>query len=118
MDITSINAYNSSLFEATKAHTEQSKASSFEDYLNQTVENKDDEELKKACKEFESYFTGYIFKQAQKAVYSINQENSIVTRSQGEEMFTEMLIDEYSEISAEQGGLGLADTLYKQLSKQ
>lgn len=115
MDISSINSYNTDFMETTKSQLTQKSAQSFEDALNKAVEQKDDVKLKQSCKEFESYFLGYMFKQAQNTVYSLNEKNSIITRSQGEKIFSEMLIDEYSEKAAEQGGFGLADMLYNQL---
>jgi len=117
MDISSITSYNSNLMQANLDKAEQTKTSSFESILNQAVENKDKQELKEACKQFESYFVGYIFKQMQNSVYSINQGNSFVNRSQGEEIFTEMLLEEYSNTAANHGGIGLADMMYKQLSR-
>lgn len=116
MDISSISSYNTSITEATLAKTEQSKAENFENILKQATETKDDKKLKEACKEFESYFVNYIFKQMQNSVYSINKDGGIIKRNQGEEMFTEMLNEKYSEIAAEHGGIGLANMMYKQLS--
>lgn len=117
MDISSINSYNTSITEATLAKTEQSKAENFENILKQATETKDDTKLKEACKEFEAYFVNYIFKQMQNSVYSINKDGGIIKRNQGEEMFTEMLNEKYSAVAAEQGGIGLGNMMYKQLSK-
>lgn len=117
MDISSINSYNTSITEATLAKTEQSKAENFENILKQASETKDDTKLKEACKEFEAYFVNYIFKQMQNSVYSINKDGGIIKRNQGEEMFTEMLNEKYSAVAAEQGGIGLGNMMYKQLSK-
>ncbi len=117
MDISSISAYNTSLMQLNIDKTEQSQTQSFEDALNKAVDNKDAQELKEACKEFESYFVSYIFKQMQNSVNSINNGKGVINRSQGEEIFTEMLLEEYSETAAEHGGIGLADMMYKQLSK-
>lgn len=117
MDISSISAYNTSLMQLNIDKTEQAQAQSFENALNKAVENQNAQELKEACKEFESYFVSYIFKQMQNSVNSINNGKGVINRSQGEEIFTEMLLEEYSETAAEHGGIGLADMMYKQLSK-
>ena len=117
MDISSISTYNTSLMQINVDKAEQTQTQSFEDALNKAVENKDAQELKEACKEFESYFVSYIFKQMQNSVYSINNGNGFINRSQGEEIFTEMLLDEYSKTAADHGGIGLANMMYKQLSK-
>jgi flagellar protein FlgJ len=117
MDISSIGTYNTTITQASMAKTEQSKAETFEKVLNKAVDSKDEKQLKKACKDFESYFINYIYKQMQSSVNSINNGEGIVKRSQGEDIFTEMLADEYSKQATEQGGIGLADMMYKQLSK-
>lgn len=117
MDISSIGAYNTSITQASMAKTEQSKAENFEKVLGKAVDSKDEKQLKKACKDFESYFINYIYKQMQSSVNSINNGEGIVKRSQGEDIFTEMLAEEYSKQATEQGGIGLADMMYKQLSK-
>ena len=41
----------------------------------------------------------------------------LIEKSRGEEIFEEMLDDEYSKLAANGRGMGLADMLYKQLSK-
>lgn len=119
MDISSINSYNADIItQATKSKNEQQKVESFEKVLNDAKELKDDKKLKEACKEFESYFINYIYKQMQSSVYSINGDNGLIKRSQGEEIFTEMLNEKYSELATEHGGIGLADMMYTQLSQQ
>lgn len=118
MDISSINSYNSDIIASSmKQKQEQQKVDSFADALNEAAASKDDIKLKEACKEFESYFINYIFKQMQNSVYSINNGEGLIKRSQGEEIFTEMLNEQYSEKATEQGGIGLADMMYKQLSQ-
>lgn len=118
MDISSINSYNSDIIASSmKQKQEQQKIDSFADALNEAAEAKDDVKLKEACKEFESYFINYIFKQMQNSVYSINNGEGLIKRSQGEEIFTEMLNEQYSEKATEQGGIGLANMMYRQLSQ-
>lgn len=117
MDISSINSYNTSINQANMAKTEQAKTESFQSELEKAVENKDDKKLKEACKEFETYFINYIFKQMQSSVYAINKDKGLIKRSQGEEMFSEMLIEEYSKTATENGGIGLANMMYKQMSE-
>lgn len=72
---------------------------------------KDDEALKKACKEFESIFLSIMFKEMQKTV----PEDGLVEKSTGRKIFEEMHIDELSkEIANSDNGLGIADMLYQQ----
>lgn len=117
MDIASINSYNTSITQASMAKTEQAKAEAFQKAINAAAASEDDSQLKTACKEFESYFINYIFKQMQSSVNSINNGQGVIKRSQGEDIFTDMLTQEYSKTATEHGGVGLADMMYKQLSK-
>jgi len=118
IDMSSINSYSSDIItSAMKQKQEQQKVNSFEEELNKAAESNDETKLKEACQEFESYFINYIFKQMQNSVYSINNGEGLIRRSQGEEIFTEMLNEEYSKRATKQGGIGLADMMYKQLSQ-
>jgi flagellar protein FlgJ len=117
MDISSVGSYNTSITQASLAKTEQNKAEAFQKVLNSAAASKDEAALEKACKEFETYFINYLFKQMQNSVNSINNGEGIIKKSQGEQIFTEMLTEEYSKTATAQGGIGLADMMYKQLSK-
>jgi len=92
---------------------ESQKAENFQDALKKAKEEKDDESLKKACKEFEAYFISRLFKEMRSTI----MPGGLIEKSRGEEIFEEMLDDEYSKLAANGRGMGLADMLYKQLSK-
>ena len=49
---------------------------------------------------------------------STKMGEGIITKGQHEEIFEDMLIEEQSKESTKAGGIGLADMLYKQLSKE
>jgi flagellar protein FlgJ len=117
MDISSVGAYNTSIAQASLSKTDETKAQAFEKVLDKAVDSKDAVKLKKACKDFESYFINYIYKQMQNSVNSINNGEGVIKRSQGEDIFTDMLAQEYSKQATQQGGIGLADMMYKQLSR-
>ncbi len=90
------------------------KVNSFEDQLNSAVNSKDDEQLKKACKGFESYFIQTMYKEMRKTTMS---DSSFMPKGQAEQMFQDMLDEENSKNATEGGGIGLAQMLYKQMSK-
>lgn len=77
-------------------------------------DNKDDEALKKACREFESIFLSIMFKEMKKTV----PENGLIEKTTGTKIFEEMYIEELSkEVANNNGGLGIGKMLYEQFKK-
>lgn len=74
--------------------------------------SKDDKELKKACKEFESVLTGMMFKAMRKSV----MKNDLFGSNKEEEMFSDMLDTQMAEESSEKNPNGIAEMLYRQLT--
>ncbi|QQY79166.1 flagellar protein FlgJ [Keratinibaculum paraultunense] len=75
---------------------------------------KDDEALKKVCKDFEAIFLSMIFKQMKKTI----PEGGLIEKSLGSEIFEDMYIEEISkEISKRDGGLGIQEMLYQQFKQ-
>ncbi|HHW68365.1 rod-binding protein [Defluviitalea raffinosedens] len=83
----------------------------FESVLKKASEEKDDKALKKACQEFESYFINQLFKEMRRTI----QPGGLIEKSQAEEIFQEMLDEEYAKNASQSNGIGLANVLYKQL---
>jgi Rod binding domain-containing protein len=65
------------------------------------------------AKEFEAMFTSMMFK----AMRGTVNESSLIPKSMGENIFTEMLDGEYAKMSAEGGTLGLAALLRKEIER-
>ena len=78
--------------------------------------NTTEEELMKACKEFEAYFVEQIFKGMEKTIVKADDSDSNV--SMYKEYFGEMQTQEYAKAATEQGdGIGLANQLYQQMKR-
>ncbi|MCX7711982.1 MAG: rod-binding protein [Clostridia bacterium] len=94
----------------------KSKASDdeFEKRLKSAMENKDDKELKKVCKNFESIILNMMYKQMKATV----PKAELLPEDVGKDIFDSMLDDKLMEEAANGTGAGLADVLYKQLRKQ
>jgi len=90
------------------------KEAEFKKILEQAVENKDDEKLKAACQDFEAYFVKQLFKEMRKTV----PEGGLYEKSNAQEIYEDMLDDEYSSIVSKSGGTGIGDALYRQMSKK
>ena len=69
--------------------------------------------LHKAAQEFEAYFVQQMFTQMRKAV-----PQDGMMHSKGEDMFRDLLDQQVGEDIAKGKGIGLSDSLYRQLSLQ
>jgi peptidoglycan hydrolase FlgJ len=69
--------------------------------------------LKKACKDFETIFLSYMLKSMRKTV---SKTNLLDSGLQGD-IYQEMMDDEFCKAAAQTGSTGIADTVYRQLSK-
>jgi len=67
----------------------------------------------KVAKEFEAMFTSMMFK----AMRGTVSENSLLPKNMGEQVFTEMLDNEYAKMNAETGNLGLAALIAKEIAR-
>ena len=65
------------------------------------------------AKEFEAMFTSMMFK----AMRGTVPENSLLPKNMGEQIFTEMLDNEYAKMNAEKGDLGLAALIAKEIER-
>lgn len=112
-NISAINAQNISDINTVKKSSLETK--DFKQALDSAIQNGEEQELKEACVEFESYFLNMMFKSMRKTVVS---GGGLFEKSNAEKMFQEMLDEELTNKMANEGGIGLADMMYKQLSRQ
>jgi len=71
----------------------------------------DDKEIMEMCKSFETHFINQMFKQMRASIAT----DGLIPKGKGEEIFSEMLDEQYSKSATEAGGIGLADMMYDQL---
>ena len=123
MDIASIVSSDPSQFLTFAAERQQQEAeiSRFQALLEQALESQrsgvptiDREELRQATKVFESYFIQMMFREMRRT--SLN-ENGFIPKSNAERIFTDMLDEEISNITAARGGIGLAEMMYQQMTR-
>ncbi len=72
----------------------------------------EDAKLKKACKDFESFFLYYLLKQMRA---SIPKDEGIMEESRAQEFYQDMFDEKVADKMAASKGMGLAATLYKQV---
>jgi len=70
--------------------------------------------IREAAETFESYFIQIMLREMRK---TIPDEGGLIPRSQAERIFTEMLDEQKSIEMARAGGIGLADVIVKQLTR-
>lgn len=78
-----------------------------------SAKNGNDQKLKEACTEFEAIFIKQMLNSMKKTV----QKTGLMDGGFAEEIFDDMLYDEYALEIARSSSMGLADLLYKQLSE-
>ncbi len=110
MDIREITG-GKPLMAPAKTKTAEPDAAEFSKILDQKIE--DDKKLMEACKMLESFFIKEILKSANATSFS--SEEDFMAPGQSEEMFRDMLHDEYAGMISKGNGIGLADMLYRQL---
>ena len=88
-------------------------ADSFEAKLKKAYEQKDMDQLKSVCQDFESIFLSMMYKQMKATI----PESELMPKSSAEKMFEEMLDEELIN-GISNRGIGLAQMMFKQLSRQ
>ncbi len=108
------SSYTSALTTQVNSKKEEDTLNGFQDALNNAMESGNDEEKMKACKEVESYFLSTIFKQMKD---SLKISDPYIPKGEYEEKFEDMLIDEQCKSLTDSGGIGIAEMMYKQMTK-
>ncbi|MDR1204677.1 MAG: rod-binding protein [Peptococcaceae bacterium] len=115
MDITGIGALDGVQSQARRELDKSAKAQeSFQNALNQAMSAQDDEKLKMACQEFESYFLYKMIRQMRQTI----PESDLIPKSYANKIYEDMLDDEMSKKFTGMGGIGLADMMYKQIKRE
>ncbi len=94
-----------------------SNAATLQNKLKGDYSNATDEELKTACKEFESYFVEQVFNAMLETTKVFSDEESTYA-SKMVDCFKDTAIQQLCEQVTEGEGLGLANTLYEQMKRQ
>lgn len=92
----------------------QATDDSFAKKLEAAVNSKDDKELKSACQEFESIMLSMMYKSMKATII----KSDLVEEDPGTGIFESMQDDNLMEQAAKTGSFGLAESLYRQLSKK
>ncbi len=86
----------------------------FQTILEKARESKDEKKLLDSCRQFEALFLQTIMKTSRPNI----SNDTFIQKSHGREIFEGMYDEKLSEEMTKGQGIGLAQQLYKQLSKQ
>mgnify|MGYP001217542401 FL=1 len=85
----------------------------FEEKLRQAMSNNDDKALKEACQQFETLFLQMLYRQMKATV----PKSDLFPENLSKDIFESMLDEALMEEASKGNGIGLADMMYKQLSR-
>jgi len=97
----------------TLSNTGSSGASNISS-MERELQNTNDEKVKQACSDFEAIFIKQMLDSMRKTV----EKTSLLGGGMAEEIFEDMIYDEYAKKMSKIGDFGIKDMLYKQLSSQ
>ncbi|OQY34611.1 MAG: hypothetical protein B6241_04080 [Spirochaetaceae bacterium 4572_59] len=95
---------------------QNSSRSALESSLNRSGNGNQSEmaKLKESCKDFEALFVKQMLDAMKKTV----NRSELVKRNMGEDIFEDMLYDEYAKKMTETSRLGIGEMMFNQLSRQ
>lgn len=105
----------SSVYNSNYANT-VNKTSSLEETLTSDLSKATEDELMDVCKDFEAYFVEQMLKSMQKMIPESSEDKSASTK-QLQDYYKDEMMKSLAESSTENGGLGLAQTLYEQMKR-
>ena len=82
--------------------------------LERNLQTKNDDKIKQACSDFEAIFIKQMLDSMRKTV----EKTSLLGGGMAEDIFEDMIYDEYAKKMSNTGNLGLKDMLYRQLSTE
>ena len=115
--IMDISGVGSAYADFMTSQASNSKAESLQNKLANGSASTADDELKEACKEFESYFVEQVFNAMMETtkVFSDDKEDGYATKMV--DYFKDFAVQELCDNVADGDGLGLANILYEQMKR-
>ncbi len=114
-NVATTNANASMVTAQTKMQQDQQKVDDFSNKLDEAMETQDEEELKEACVQYETYFLQQMMKSMRKTINK--DENSFIKQSNAEKLYVETLDNYIMSEYSKSGGLGLADKMYESMQR-
>jgi len=96
------------------AANENSRLDQLSELRSRNYSKMDDKKMRDVSHEFESLFVNMLFKSMRSTV----QKTEWLSGGMQQDIFEDMLYNEYARDFSKQGGIGLGDMVYRQLSEQ
>jgi flagellar protein FlgJ len=112
-----ISASNTQFRDFTAAHQRhETEINRFREIFDRATESQevDRAAIRNAAEMFESYFLQLMFREMRK---TSENERTFIPKSHAERIFTDMMDEEVAKNAASAGGVGLADMIYKQMTR-
>lgn len=114
MDISSVSSSLGLTQDWAASNVASAEATEFKNVLTNAMNSGEDEELKKACDQLESYMLSMVFKQVKESMLS-DGEDSLIPKGDYVKMFEGNMINALADEVTEAGGIGLSKAIYKQM---
>jgi len=98
------------------SQADNASANSLKSTLNSNLSNASDEKLMSACKEFASYFTEQVLKEAEKTV-KLTGDDSDSSASKYVDYFKDSAIEKVSDEITDKDGQSFVQSLYDQMKR-
>ncbi len=115
MEISSVSSLLSMQQDLAASTSKETTGEDFKNALNAAIENQDDTALKESCNELEAYMLSMVFKQMKQSMLSDDDEDALIPKGDYTKTFEDTMINEVAKQMVEAGGIGLSDTIYKQI---
>ncbi len=112
--LNSISGTTNSLEAKMSIQKEENEINNFSEMFDNAISNENNEEIREACTEFETYFLQLMMKEMRK---TIDTDDSFIKESNAEKIYKEYLDNELMSQAAKVGGVGLADSMYESLTR-
>lgn len=113
MDISGMSSLYTDYAKQSAGNSELTK---MQNKLSENLSGSSDEELMDVCKQFESYFLEKMYTAMLNTIPKDDKEDTYASKMV--DYFKDSAVQTLAEQSTEQGGFGLAKTLYEQMKRQ
>lgn len=115
MEISSVSSLLSMQQDLAASTSEEKTGEDFKSALHAAIENQDDTALKESCNELEAYMLSMVFKQMKQSMLLNDDEDALIPKGDYTKTFEDTMINAVTKQMVEAGGIGLSDTIYKQI---
>lgn len=114
MDVSAISAALGMQKDLATTQSTSANETAFKDVLTNALNSGEDEALKKACDDIETYMLSMLFKQVKESMLS-DDEDGLLPKGDYIKMFEGNMIQALAEETTKAGGVGFSKAIYDQM---